>query len=85
MAAKRQLARSISQKNSAKGRVGSGRVDLKVPYVIRQVHGNGTLEAVDLHHTGEEGLVERVDCDAVLLQLGFSTKLGPLKEWGFEL
>jgi thioredoxin reductase (NADPH) len=21
----------------------------------------------------------------VLLQLGFSTKLGPLKEWGFEL
>jgi len=26
-----------------------------------------------------------MECDAVLLQLGFSTKLGPLKEWGFEL
>ena len=24
-------------------------------------------------------------CDAVLLQLGFKTKLGPLKEWGFEI
>ena len=62
-----------------------GRVDLKVPYVIREVHGNGTLEAVELHHAGEGGAVERVDCDAVLLQLGFSTKLGPLKEWGFDL
>jgi thioredoxin reductase (NADPH) len=65
--------------------VAGGRVDLKVPYVIRQVHGNGTIQAVDLHHAGEDGVVERVDCDAVLLQLGFSTKLGPLKEWGFEL
>jgi thioredoxin reductase (NADPH) len=65
--------------------VEGGRVDLKVPYVIRQVHGNGTIQAVDLHHTGEDGVVETVDCDAVLLQLGFSTKLGPLKEWGFEL
>jgi thioredoxin reductase (NADPH) len=24
-------------------------------------------------------------CDAVLLQLGFVTKLGPLREWGFEI
>jgi thioredoxin reductase len=67
--------------------VAGGRVDLKVPYVIRQVHGNGTIQAVELHHAGDDPArpVERVDCDAVLLQLGFSTKLGPLKEWGFEL
>ena len=64
--------------------VQGGRVDLKVPYVIKDVHGNGTIEGVDLHHAGEGG-VERVECDAVLLQLGFSTKLGPLKDWGFEL
>jgi ferredoxin/flavodoxin---NADP+ reductase len=66
------------------GHVDAGRVDLRVPYVIRGVHGNGTIEAVELHHADEEG-VERLECDAVLLQLGFSTKLGPLKEWGFEL
>ncbi len=24
-------------------------------------------------------------CDAVLLQLGFVTRLGPLKDWGFQL
>jgi len=64
--------------------VGAGRVDLKVPYVIREVHGNGHIEAVELHHAADAS-VERLECDAVLLQLGFVTKLGPLKEWGFEL
>jgi ferredoxin/flavodoxin---NADP+ reductase len=65
--------------------VEGGRVELRVPYVIREVHGNGSLEAVELHHAGENERIERIECDAVLLQLGFSTKLGPLKEWGFEL
>jgi thioredoxin reductase (NADPH) len=58
-----------------------GRVDVKVPYVIKDVLGDGSIEGVELH--GPE--VERVECDAVLLQLGFITKLGPLKDWGFEL
>jgi thioredoxin reductase (NADPH) len=64
--------------------VDAGRVALKVPYVIRGVEGNGRIEAVELHHADGE-TVERLECDAVLLQLGFVTKLGPLKEWGFEL
>jgi ferredoxin/flavodoxin---NADP+ reductase len=64
--------------------VESGRVALKVPYVIRQVHGDGAIAAVELHHAADES-VERLECDAVLLQLGFVTKLGPLKEWGFEI
>jgi thioredoxin reductase len=53
--------------------------------VIKGVSGNGRIEGVELHHTGDEGVVEQLECDAVLLQLGFSTKLGPLKDWGFEL
>jgi thioredoxin reductase len=64
--------------------VDAGRVDLRVPYVIRQVHGNGQIEAVELHHK-EDGSVETLACDAVLLQLGFVTKLGPLKDWGFAI
>jgi thioredoxin reductase len=64
--------------------VDAGRVDLKVPYVIKGVEGNGHVEAVELHRAGTD-VVERLGCDAVLLQLGFSTKLGPLKDWGFEL
>ena len=66
------------------GHVEAGRVDLRVPYVIKGVAGNGRIEGVELHHAGGEQ-VEQLECDAVLLQLGFSTKLGPLKEWGFDV
>jgi ferredoxin/flavodoxin---NADP+ reductase len=59
-------------------------VDLRVPYVVKEVRGNGRVEGVVLHSALDDGVVE-LQCDAVLLQLGFSTKLGPLKEWGFEL
>ncbi|MEA2126237.1 MAG: ferredoxin/flavodoxin---NADP+ reductase, partial [Solirubrobacteraceae bacterium] len=62
----------------------AGRVEVKVPYVIKEVVGDGAIEAVELHGTDEDD-VTRVDCDAVLLQLGFITKLGPLKHWGFAL
>jgi len=59
-------------------------VDLHVPYIVREVHGNGAVEAVTLEHAAD-GPSLHVECDAILLQLGFSTKLGPLKEWGFDL
>jgi ferredoxin/flavodoxin---NADP+ reductase len=64
--------------------VDAGRVDLRVPYVIRRVLGDDAIEAVELHHK-EDGAVETLACDAVLLQLGFVTKLGPLKDWGFAI
>ncbi len=61
-------------------------VDMHIPYVVKEIAGNGAIEGIVLHHAtdGEEHSVV-LECDAVLLQLGFSTKLGPLKEWGFEL
>jgi thioredoxin reductase len=64
--------------------VDAGRVDLRVPYVIKQVHGNGAIEAVEIHRK-DDGAVETLACDAVLLQLGFVTRLGPLQHWGFEI
>jgi thioredoxin reductase len=61
-------------------------VDLHTPYVIKEVTGNGAVQGVVLHNATEgENHSFAVECDAILLQLGFSTKLGPLKEWGFEL
>jgi thioredoxin reductase (NADPH) len=65
--------------------VEAGHVDLKVPFQIKDVTGNGQIERVTLFHSEDEGHVEEQDCDAVLLQLGFVTKLGPLKEWGMEI
>jgi len=62
----------------------AGIVDVRVPYQISDVAGDGAIERVTLFHSETEEVVE-VDCDAVLLQLGFKTALGPLKDWGFEV
>ena len=63
----------------------AGKVDLRVPYQIKDVSGNGQIERVTLFHSENEDDVVDVDCDAVLLQLGFKTALGPLKEWPLEV
>jgi thioredoxin reductase (NADPH) len=54
--------------------------------VVKEIVGGSQIEGVVLHHATEgEADAVAVDCDAVLLQLGFSTRLGPLKDWGFDL
>ena len=63
----------------------AGRVDLKVPFQIKEVTGNGEVEKVTLFHSEDEAHEVELDIDAILLQLGFKTALGPLKEWGFEI
>jgi ferredoxin/flavodoxin---NADP+ reductase len=63
----------------------AGRVAVHVPYQIKDVQGNGQIEHVTLFHSEDEGDVVELDVDAVLLQLGFKTALGPLKDWGFEV
>src|SRR4051794_12751615 len=63
----------------------SGKVDLRVPYQIKDVVGNGSVERVTLFHSENEDDVVEVPCDAILLQLGFKTALGPLKEWPLEV
>ncbi len=62
-----------------------GRIDLHVPFQIKDVQGNGSIERVVLFHSEDEGQEVEVECDALLLQLGFKTALGPLKDWGFQV
>ena len=63
----------------------AGRIDLRVPYQIRDVVGNGSIERVTLFRSDDESDVVEVPVDVILLQLGFKTALGPLKEWPLEL
>jgi thioredoxin reductase (NADPH) len=63
----------------------AGKVDLRVPYQVKDVVGNGRIEQVKLFHSEDESEVVEVGCDAVLLQLGFKTALGPLKAWPLEV
>jgi ferredoxin/flavodoxin---NADP+ reductase len=63
----------------------AGKVDVRTPYQVKEVAGNGAVERVTLFHSEDESDVVEIDCDAVLLQLGFKTALGPLKEWDLEV
>jgi ferredoxin/flavodoxin---NADP+ reductase len=62
-----------------------GRIDLHVPFQIKDIEGNGQIERVTLFHSEDESNEVELKADAVLLQLGFKTALGPLKEWGLEI
>ncbi len=59
-------------------------VDVKTFFELKALHGEEHLEAVTIfdNRTGEESTVA---CDALLLNLGFLTNLGPIKEWGLEI
>lgn len=60
-----------------------GHVDLRTFHEVRSVQGDGKVEAVTIfdNRTDQE---HTVPCDALLLNLGFETNLGPIKEWGLE-
>jgi len=64
-----------------------GDVALHVPFQIKEIHGGdgGSIERVVLFHSEDEAHEVEVEVDAILLQLGFKTALGPLKDWGFEI
>ena len=62
-----------------------GDVAIHAPFEIREVSGNGHVERVRLFNSEDEADELEVEVDAILLQLGFKTALGPLKDWGFEV
>jgi thioredoxin reductase len=62
-----------------------GEVALHVPFQIKEVAGNGGVERVRLFHSEDEAHEIEIEVDAILLQLGFKTQLGPLKDWGFSV
>ncbi|MBA2505895.1 MAG: NAD(P)/FAD-dependent oxidoreductase [Thermoleophilaceae bacterium] len=62
----------------------AGQVAIRTPHQIREVHGNGRVEGITVFHSETEE-EEHIECDAILLQLGFKTALGPLKEWPLEV
>jgi thioredoxin reductase (NADPH) len=63
----------------------AGHVDLRTPYQIKDVSGEDVIERVTIYNSEDEDDTYEIDVDAVLLQLGFKTALGPLKEWPLEV
>jgi ferredoxin/flavodoxin---NADP+ reductase len=63
----------------------AGHVDVRTPYQIKDIAGDDVIERVTIFNSEDEDDVHELDVDAVLLQLGFKTALGPLKEWDLEV
>jgi thioredoxin reductase (NADPH) len=73
-----------SSVNEARALEGEGRVRIMTPCEVRELHGDGSLEAVTIENT-QTGEHERVDCDALITLLGFVSHLGAIADWGLEL
>lgn len=73
-----------SSLNEAKRLEAEGAVRILTPHEVREVHGDGSIEAVSIENT-KSGEVERYDCQALITLLGFVSHLGAIAEWGIEL
>jgi thioredoxin reductase (NADPH) len=70
--------------NEARKLEAEGCVRIVVPSEVREIHGNGQLEAVTIENTAT-GERSQVECDALITLLGFHSHLGSIAEWGLEL
>lgn len=61
------------------------KVEVKTPFAIKELIGNGEkISQVVLEEVkGEQE--ETLDVDAVIVNFGFVSSLGPIKEWGLEI
>ena len=73
-----------SSVNEARALEGEGRVRIMTPCEVRDVHGDGSIQAVTIENT-KTGESEQVDCQALITLLGFHSHLGAIAEWGLEL
>ena len=73
-----------SSVNEARRLEEEGRVRIMTPCEVREIHGDGQVEAVTIENTAT-GTTEQVRCDALITLLGFVSHLGAIAEWGLEL
>ncbi len=59
-------------------------VGMRLWQVIKELHGVDQLEAVTIENTQTKEL-ERVEADAVIVNVGFKSSLGPIKDWDLQI
>ena len=60
-----------------------GHVRICNPAEVRAVRGDGSIQAVTLEDTST-GETFEVECDALIMLLGFHSHLGSIAEWGLD-
>jgi ferredoxin/flavodoxin---NADP+ reductase len=61
-----------------------GHVRICVPAEVREIHGDGSIQAVTLENTTTGDRFD-VECEALITLLGFHSHLGSIADWGLEL
>src|SRR5919205_3813147 len=77
----RALESSVNEARELESR---GGVRIMVPCEVREIHGDGNIEAVTIENVSTNEL-EQVPCEALITLLGFHSHLGAIAEWGLEL
>ena len=70
--------------NKARRLEGEGSVRICAPAELRRIHGDGSIQAVTVEDTAS-GETFDLDCEALILLLGFHSHLGSIAEWGLDL
>ncbi len=64
--------------------VKEGKIELKIPYVIKDINGTDKFKGVNLMHF-ESKDIETISCDEALFFFGLNKQLGPILDWEVEL
>ena len=64
--------------------VRKSRVEMKLWHTVKELHGNGSLSGITLENVQTKDCHVH-ECDAVIVNIGFKSSLGPIKEWGLEI
>nr|WP_328824014.1 NAD(P)/FAD-dependent oxidoreductase [Niallia circulans] len=62
----------------------NSKVNIKTPYIPSELVGDEEIQQVILENVTTQEK-EIIDVDAVIVNYGFVSSLGPIKEWGFEI
>lgn len=63
----------------------NSKVDIKTPYIPSELIGtDGRIHTVVIKDTNGED-TETMEVDAVIVNYGFVSSLGPIKEWGLDI
>lgn len=62
----------------------NSKVNILTPVEISELQGDDCIEKVVLNHVKSKETME-LDVDAVIVNFGFVSSLGPIAEWGFDI
>lgn len=58
--------------------------EFRLFHVVKELHGDEVLTAVTLEDT-ETKSMHTIPCNALVVNIGFKSSLGPIKEWGLDI